>query len=64
MVVHWLRIHLPVQGTLVQSLVQELGSYILWDSYTREPQQRPSPAKTNQQSRRALKTWFWIPELH
>ena len=30
MVVEWLRIHLPMQGMLVGSLVGELRSHVLW----------------------------------
>ena len=30
LVVQWLRICLPMQGTQVQSLIQELKSHMLW----------------------------------
>ena len=30
LVVQWLRIHLPVQGTCVPYLVRELGSHTPW----------------------------------
>ena len=38
----WLRIRLPMQGTQVSSLVQELSPHMLQGSYTRVPQ-LPSP---------------------
>ena len=31
-VVWWLRIHVSMQGTGVQSLVRELGSHMLWSN--------------------------------
>ena len=31
-VVWWLRIHISMQGTGVQSLVRELGSHVLWSN--------------------------------
>ena len=33
LVIQWLRICLPMQGTWVRSLVRELGSHRLWGSY-------------------------------
>ena len=30
LVVQWLRLHLPVQGSVVQSLIRELRSYMTW----------------------------------
>ena len=33
LVVQWLRIHLPMQGMHVQSLLRELGSHVPWGSY-------------------------------
>ena len=32
LVVQWLRIHLAMQGTQVQSLVRELRSHMPWDN--------------------------------
>ena len=33
LVVQWLRIHLPMQGMQVQSLLSELGSHVPWGNY-------------------------------
>ena len=33
LVVQWLRIHLPMQGMQVQSLLRELGSHVPWGNY-------------------------------
>ena len=30
LVVQWLRLHLPVQGSMVQSLIRELRSHMTW----------------------------------
>ena len=38
LVVQWLRIHLPMKGTWVQSLVREPRSHVLWGNLVRVPQ--------------------------
>ena len=38
LVVQWLRIHLPMQGTWVRLLVLELRSHVLQGNYVHEPQ--------------------------
>ena len=48
LVVQWLRICLPKQGTWVQSLVRELRSHMPWGSYVYElqPEQAHAAMKT------------------
>ena len=38
LVVQWLRIHLAIQATRIQSLVWELGSHVLQSNQAHEPQ--------------------------
>ena len=46
-VVQWLRIHLAIQETKVQSLFRELRSHVLWSNEAYPPHlERPSAAAT------------------
>ena len=40
LVIQWLRTHLPMQETLVQSLDRELRFHTSWDNHARVPQQK------------------------
>ena len=61
-----LRIHLPMQGIWVRSLVRELRSHTLWSNYAHIPQlekacglqQRPSAVKQQQQTKKQTKKPF------
>ena len=48
LVVQWLRIHFPMQGTQVRSLVRELRSYMPWGSKACKPQ-RLSPLPSSRE---------------
>ena len=46
LVVQWLRICVPMQGTWIWSLVGELRSHMLWDNYVHESQREIQSAAT------------------
>ena len=48
LVVQWLRIHLSMQGTQAQSLVQELRRHVLWSHWSHAPQHLSSHAATSE----------------
>ena len=69
LVVQWLRICLPTQGTQVQSLVRELRSHVLWSNWAQAPHLLSVPhnereARATQQKIPHATTKTWCSQIN